>query len=162
VNPKQENFIMRLSFAVTSISTLLAATFFLSTPAAAIDARQAFAACDRNPKCTPDTGNDGGVMFYIEQADGSNDIVSCPSRGSCSCITCTPTRQSGGKGGKIDPARVLNASSTGTTGAGPKSPRVPPGNILDGGPGFSQQGPSGMGAPAGAPAAAPPRGPVLR
>jgi hypothetical protein len=47
-----------------------------------------------------------------------------------------------------------------TTGAGPKNPRVPSGNILDGGPGFSQSGPSGMGAPAGAPAA--PRGPVLR
>jgi hypothetical protein len=150
---------MRHSFAVTLISAFLAATFLLSTPAAATDARGALRACDKNPNCKPRTNDDGSVDLFVKQVDGKEDWVSCPPRGACECMSCPRTQ---GKGGKVDPARVLNASSTRTTGAGPKSPRVPPGNILDGSPGFSQQGPSGMGAPAGAPAAAPPRGPVLR
>jgi hypothetical protein len=159
LNPKQESFIMRNSIAVTLLGAFVSAFAFLPTPAAAIDARQAFAICDKNPKCTHNTGDDGSVSFHIEQANGQNDVVLCPPRGVCDCIKC---RTSSGKIGKVDPIRVLTASSTRTTGAGPKNPRVPSGNILDGGPGFSQSGPSGMGAPAGAPAATPPRGPVLR
>jgi hypothetical protein len=149
---------MRISFAVALISAFLAGSFLLSTPAAAIDGAEATRLCAKNPNCkkNPDKFG-GGFDLVIKQENGQTDIVVCPPKGECSAY-----RTAGGKGGKVDPIRVLTASSTRTTGAGPKSPHVPPGNILDGGPGFSQQGPSGMGAPAGAPAAAPPRGPVLR
>jgi hypothetical protein len=150
---------MRISFAVTLIGAFLAASFLLSTPAAATDARGALKACDKNPNCRPNTNDDGSVDLFITQVDGKKDWVSCPPRGACECMTCPRTQ---GKGGKIDPARVLNASPTRTTGAGPKNPRVPSGSILDGGSGFSHQGPSGMGTPAGAPPAASPRGPVLQ
>lgn len=111
---------MRITLALATVATLVAATSILSTPAAATDGRGAIRACDGNAKnCTFTVDAAGGVDLQIKQSDGTTSNVSCPPKGACVCVTCKTT--GGRKGGKIDPIKVINASSpktpakTGTT-----------------------------------------------
>jgi len=113
---------MRSFIALPLAGAFLAVASLLSTPAAATDGRGAIRACDTNAKnCSYTVDNVGGVDIQVKQSDGHTDYVSCPPKGECACLTCRTTT---GKGGKVDPAHVLNASSpktgatTGTATAG--------------------------------------------
>ena len=110
---------MRITLALATVATLVAATSILSTPASATDKAGALKACGQNRNCGISGGSHGWVDLHIVQADGHTDYVTCPPKGACDCISCKTA--GGGKGGKITPIKVITASSpktpakTGTT-----------------------------------------------
>jgi hypothetical protein len=105
---------MRAFISLTLAGVFFAGVSIVSTPAAATDGRGAIRGCDANPRCSFTVNRDGSVDIQVTQSDGKKDYVSCPAKGECDCVTCRTTK---GKGGKVDPAHVLNASSpkTGAT-----------------------------------------------
>lgn len=58
----------------------------VSSSAHATNVRQAFALCDKDPKCKPTTNGNGSVTF----TNGSY-IIDCPQEGPCVCTLCRAT-----------------------------------------------------------------------
>jgi len=100
---------MRKFILLTLAAMAIAATAALSTPAAAIEAREAIRRCDAAPPCHFTVDRDGGLTV----TGASGGIVQCPPKGACSVIqNLTADKHKPGTGGKV--TDVLAASPSGT------------------------------------------------
>lgn len=59
-------------------------------PAMAVEVREAIRICDGNPQCDYKVGDTGVTTFSVADGSGGTNIVQCPQRGDCQCLTCKP------------------------------------------------------------------------
>ncbi len=77
---------MKRNFSIHS-AILVAALIGLTVPqpAQATDAREAIRLCDKNPKCTFNTRDNGSVDITV-----NGNHINCPQEGPCVCEVCDP------------------------------------------------------------------------
>lgn len=70
---------------------LTAAAFAaMSFPAFAVEVREAIRICEGNPQCDYKVSDTGVTTFSVADGSGGTNIVQCPQRGDCQCLTCKP------------------------------------------------------------------------
>jgi hypothetical protein len=105
---------------------LAVAAIVLSTPAAATNAREAMALCDkRGPDCNMRVEKSGDVVLCVKNSGGL-ECVSCPQKGQCNTTTVESRRVPGDQrepGNCPSASRVLNASAQCDRKCGYRCPR---------------------------------------
>jgi hypothetical protein len=74
------------------VKLILAASAFasFSLSAYAVEVREAIKICDNNPQCEYKVSDTGVTTFVVDDGSGGTNIVQCPQRGECQCLTCKP------------------------------------------------------------------------
>ena len=75
--------IVKLIMAAAVIATMV-------LPAYAVEVREAIKICDNNPQCEYRVSDTGVTTFTVADGSGGTNIVDCPQRGECQCLTCKP------------------------------------------------------------------------
>lgn len=75
--------IVKLMLAVAVIASM-------SLPVFAVEVREAIKICDGNPQCDYRVSDTGVTTFVVDDGSGGTNIVECPQRGECQCLTCKP------------------------------------------------------------------------
>lgn len=75
-----------------AFKSILAAAAFAVLPLAAqaVEVKEAIKICDNNPQCDYRVGDKGITTFTVADGSGGTNIVECPLRGDCQCLTCKP------------------------------------------------------------------------
>lgn len=75
---------------IVKLMLAAAALAAMPLPAAAVEVREAIRICEGNPQCDYRVHDDGITSFSVADGNGGTNIVECPQRGACQCLTCKP------------------------------------------------------------------------